>query len=465
MILDITNSKVISFFERNSTLDPNIVLANVIDFYEYVSNNLSSGNNQQLLSYVIDSTNKIDNLKEKINHIKEDLFNSISLKLYDVKNSYIDDVKTLLSSNENKSIEKISNFLDFNNQKLLNEIKKEDFDVDVFNQFSEKITNETKNLLLQSSNNNSWKDSFEIFTNNINSKFSDLSSSFHQNSNSSEERVSLLLNQVKCLSSDNENHSKILCNQFETFLNKFQNSSLKGKLSENLLFDVLIQSFPSADIIDSSNSPNSCDFQMKRKDKPLILFENKDYKRNVNSDEVDKFLRDLDFNNASGIILSQQSGICNKKNLFIEINNSNVIVYLHNVNYDAEKIKIAVDIIDHLAFSLSLSNHNSNDSVIISPDLLAIMNLEYSNYCSNRDSIIQLSKNFQKDLLNQLKNMEIPSLNSFLARKSINVAPTPIPITIKCKLCEFTTSKKNSLNAHMNKHKKIQDDKSDDNSE
>ena len=458
MNIEITNTKVISFFERNSSLDPNIVLANIIDFYEYVSNNLSSGNNQQLLSYVIDSTNKIDNLKEQINHIKEDLFNSISLRIYDVKNSYIDDVKNLLSSNENKNIEKISNFLDINNQKLLNEIKKEDLDIEVLNNFSQKITSETKNLLIESSINNSWKDSFENFVNNINSKFSDLTSNFQQNSNSSEERVSLLLNQVKTLSSDNENHSKILCNQFESFMNKFQNSSLKGKLSENLLFDILNHSFPSAEIIDSSKSPNSCDFQLKRQNKPLILIENKDYKNNVNTEEVDKFLRDLDFNNSSGILLSQQSGICNKKDWFIEIKNSNVIVYVHNVNYDSKKIQMAVDIIDHLAFSLSMTHNDSIDSVVISPELLTMLNFEYSNFCSSRDSIIQLSKNFQKDLMNQLKKLEIPSLISFLARKSLE------PI-IKCKFCDFTTTKKNSLNAHMSKHKKIQDEKSDDTSE
>ena len=183
-----------------------------------------------------------------------------------------------------------------------------------------------------------------------------------------------------------------------------------------------------------------------------------DYKRNVNSEEVDKFLRDLDFNNSSGIILSQQSGICNKKDWFIEIKNSNVIVYVHNVNYDSKKIQMAVDIIDHLAFSLSMTHNDSIDSVVISPELLTMLNFEYSNFCSSRDSIIQLSKNFQKDLMNQLKKLEIPSLISFLARKSLE------PI-IKCKFCDFTTTKKNSLNAHMSKHKKIQDEKSDDTSE
>ena len=466
MIIEITNSKVQSFFERNSTLDPNIVLANIIDFYEYVSNNLSNGNNQQLLSYVIESTNKIDNLKEQINsikeqnlnikeqnnHIKEELFNSISLKLYDVKNSYIEDVKNLLSLDENKNIDKISNILNINNQKLLNDTKElikkeEEIDVDLFNQFSEKITTETKNLLIESVNNNSWKDSFENFVNNINSKFSDFSSNFQQNANSSEERVSLLLNQVKSLSSENENHSKILCNQFETFMNKFQNSSLKGKFSENLLFDILTNSFPSSEIIDSSKTPNSCDFQLKRQDKPLILIENKDYKRNVNTEEVDKFLRDLDFNNCSGIILSQQSGICNKKNWLIEIRKSNVIVYVHNVNYDSSKIQIAVDIIDHLNFALSLpSNNEDNENFSISNELLTQINIEFSSFICQKDAIIQLSKNFQRDLLSKIKKFELPSLESFLTSKSFDSI-------FKCKQCSFSSNKKNALNAHMSKHK------------
>lgn len=92
---------------------------------------------------------------------------------------------------------------------------------------------------------------------------------------------------------------------------------------------------------------------MKRKDKPAILFENKNYDRNVGQEEVRKFLRDIEIQNCSGIMLAQHYGITNKSNYEIELHDNNVLVYLHNVEYNADKIKAAVDIIDHFKSCLN----------------------------------------------------------------------------------------------------------------
>ena len=62
----------------------------------------------------------------------------------------------------------------------------------------------------------------------------------------------------------------------------------------------------------------SCDFLLKRENKPTILFENKDYSRNANPEEVKKFIRDINERNQHGIFLSQNSGITTKHNFQIE---------------------------------------------------------------------------------------------------------------------------------------------------
>ncbi|NBW99864.1 hypothetical protein EBR03_09880, partial [bacterium] len=79
MTITITNQKVIDFFTRNPNLDPDLLFANVIDFYEYVLNTMANGNTSQLLSYLIDNSHKIDTLKADVgnalNSIKDYLDN------------------------------------------------------------------------------------------------------------------------------------------------------------------------------------------------------------------------------------------------------------------------------------------------------------------------------------------------------------------------------------------------------
>ena len=69
---------------------------------------------------------------------------------------------------------------------------------------------------------------------------------------------------------------------------------------------------------------------IKRHQKKTILFENKYYSTNVQKYEVLKFIRDCDEQNCSGILLSQNTGICTKDNFQIDIQNNNVLIYIHN---------------------------------------------------------------------------------------------------------------------------------------
>jgi hypothetical protein len=67
--------------------------------------------------------------------------------------------------------------------------------------------------------------------------------------------------------------------------------------------------------------------------------------------------------------------------------------------------------------------------------------------CESRYQIsLERVKNANLDLLSKIKKLELPNLDSFLTSKSFDSI-------FKCKLCEFSSIKKNALNAHMSKHK------------
>ena len=129
------------------------------------------------------------------------------------------------------------------------------------------------------------------------------------------------------------NHSfQTIGKDFQSFLEKQKNSTLKGKESEEKLENCLVTAFSHAEIINQSGKPQSCDYLMVRNEKPDILFENKDYTNNVPNEEIKKFIRDIEYQKKHGILLSQHSGVTQKYDYQIDIHDGNIMVYVHFVN-------------------------------------------------------------------------------------------------------------------------------------
>jgi hypothetical protein len=127
--------------------------------------------------------------------------------------------------------------------------------------------------------------------------------------------------------------------------------------------------YKSSEIKRASSIYNSGDFIMYRDGMPSILFEIKNYNRNIPKDEVIKFQYDCDKKNICGIMLSIMIGICNKHNYQIDItDNNNICLYIHDVNYEMEKIKLGVDIIDNLYSKLNINNKNPDNNIIITKE-------------------------------------------------------------------------------------------------
>ncbi len=126
-------------------------------------------------------------------------------------------------------------------------------------------------------------------------------------------------------------------------------SSNKGKYGEQNLCSILNTMFPSAEVQDTTGTKASGDFLLRRIDKPQILFENKEYKANIDKEEVSKFIRDIDTQNTNGIFLSQYSGITFKQNYQIDLHKGNILIYVQHCEYSPERIRIAIDIIDYLS--------------------------------------------------------------------------------------------------------------------
>lgn len=235
------------------------------------------------------------------------------------------------------------------------------------------------------------------------------------------------------------------------FLTKYKTSSqFKGQCSENMLGNVLNKMYPTAEVINTTALKASGDFILKRTDKQTILLENKNYEANVNLDEIKKFLRDVNEQKTHAIMMSQYSGIVSKPNGFIEINDGKVIIYLHNVDYSSDKIKMAIDVIDILSERLEeISNVEEMDGHIIKKDVLDKINDQFQLFLNQKEIVLTTIKEMNKKLTNQIEDMKIPDLSLFLNEKYASIQNQQFT----CEFCNLPFQNKRSLAAHKKIHK------------
>jgi len=287
--------------------------------------------------------------------------------------------------------------------------------------------------------------------NNIDSKSNTLLQPLFSFINASEERINKNVISLKD-ATNNSSQDKIM-NELSEFLGKYKNSSYKGQFGENQLETVLNQLFPSSEILNTTGIKASCDFRVNRPDLPTILVETKNYDRNVTIDEVKKFIRDIEEQKCHGIFLSQHSGITSKQNFQIDIKGTNVLVYVHNVDYCPQTIKIATDIIDSLSYKLA-ELEEGVDEIYIPKEVLDDINKEYSRFIERKSSIIDILKDFQKKINAEVDEIKFPCLSKYLVSKCGSILNNENEIII-CNICnKFEATNNRSLGAHQKGCKK-----------
>ena len=204
-----------------------------------------------------------------------------------------------------------------------------------------------------------------------------------------------------------------------------------------------------ASVLNTSTNRAMGDFILRRNGMASVLIENKNYEGNVSNEEVKKFLRDIKEQNCNGLFLSQFSGIVNKSNFFIEIHDGNVLVYIHHVEHDMDKIKTGIEIIDHLSDKIKDFYVNEQHGFTIEKDILDLINSEFQVFLSHRDSLILSVRDFQKKMVTQIEELKMPELQMYLCGKYASVQNNQF----LCPECGEVFAKKNSLASHMKKHK------------
>jgi hypothetical protein len=374
-----------------------------------------------------------------------------------LKKEYIDDVKQIITNSSLTTNDKISSLMDKNNNHiidkttlLINDIMPKNME-NVNKQMQSTIKN-FYSLIMEETNKlskeNSNEKSFNEFISKLDTKYSNMLQGIQQPLFSfftaSENRINNNIDVLKESSYNSTLTQNKLSDELTEFLGKYKNSSNKGKYGEHNLCNLLNSIYQNAEIRDTTGVKASGDFIMKRLDKPTILFENKEYDRNIDRDEIAKFIRDIEIQNVSGVFISQFSGITFKENFQIDINKGNVLIYIQNCDYSSDKVKLAVDIIDNLYSKIQDLNVDDENNTI-SKDILDSINDEYQCCISQKETMMTTLKDFNKKMSSQIEDIKFPELDKYLSQKYAYVKTR----CFTCELCNnFTAGSKQSLSAH-----------------
>ena len=462
------NKRIWDFYNENKNIDIETANIMLIEFMENIFNEMSSdintNINAQLLSYMKESKMQIDNLKhnlvtvnDSLSKINSEMTNNMVLQFVNLKKEYIEDVRQVIHNNTLTTNEKLTSLMDKNNTHLidkttliLNEIipkNQESLSSQIqanIKHLHSLIMEDTNRLAKNMSNDKSLHEFISNFETKYNSMMQTIQQPLYSFFTASENRITQNIDVLKETTSTSLVSQTKLQEELTEFLGKYNVSSNKGKYGEQNLCNILNTIYPNAEVRDTTGIKSSGDFIMERLDKPTILFENKDYKQNINKEEIAKFIVDVDNQNTHGIFLSQYSGIAFKQNYQIDIHKGKILVYIQFCEYSIDKIRIAVDIIDNLSGKLEDLTQDE-ESNTISKELLDGINEEYQKYTSQKEAMIVLLRDFHKKMSAQIDDIKFPELEKYLSQKYAYVKTA----CFTCDMCNnFSASSKQSLSAH-----------------
>lgn len=454
----VKNKDIWDFYDKHKNLnfeEMNLILIDMMEnMFESMNPSLNTTIASQLLDNMKSLQNQVSNVTEMVSKSQTDMNTTFTLKFMEFKKDYIEDVKMILANNTAERVAPIikeyNESLFDKTKNILHEILPKNHEalsrdiMDSFKSFHSVINHDT-NMLMKSS---ITKDTLDSFIHSLDEKFSKtiLGNQTVLNSliSSSENRLESKLTELRDISKSNNSSQQDLQSNINDLLMKMNNSSSKGKISENLLYNVIMALYPSADIQSVGTTKETGDIMLSRRGKPTILVENKNYEKTVGQVEVDKFLRDVEMQNCSGIMISQHTGIVNKDNFEIEMHNGNVLVYLHKASYDSDKIKTAIDIIDNFKSSLENLDQKGSKSLDLDKEMLDDINKEYQMFVANKLSHIKIIKDCNQRLLAQIEEFKIPTLEKYLSKLYASSGPK----NDLCEYCGFVAKNQRSLTAH-----------------
>jgi hypothetical protein len=462
--ITINNEKIWKFYNEHQSLDfenTNLIFIDIMSKLLQDTTSSSTTNNiLHLVEHMKNIQSQIKNINDNFSRMQEDTSREFTYKLSEFKKEYIEDVKVILTNNV---AEKFAPLIKEQNaivldktHLLINDILSKNKDDTVIEHINDaikllntSISEETNKLISNSIN----KKTFDDFISNIESKFTSTLQNSQSIFSSTEQRLDTSIRDIKLLTENKLDYLKdiststhqtnsLLNQNVSDLLKKMEVSTHKGKISENIVYNILLALYPSAQIEQVGTQKETGDIILTRNNKATVLVEVKNWTSNVSHDEVKKFIFDVEKQNCCGLFLSQNCGIANKENFEINVHNGNVLLYVHQANNDSEKIKMAINIIDHFKNKLDELDDKSEVDTI-SKEILEKINKEYQYLSAQKLNMIKFIKDSNSKIIKQLEEFNIPTLDDYLSKRFAFSVSKYV-----CEYCEYVGKNQQSMSAH-----------------
>ena len=164
---------------------------------------------------------------------------------------------------------------------------------------------------------------------------------------------------------DVSNKIDSLSSILETFLGLSNNSNKKGKISEDLIYQIFHSKYKDLSYEKTRHIPHSGDGILMFPNKMKALVEIKNYTSSVKKEEIDKFKYDMKYNNIYyGLFISLNSSIQGHPQLSFEkmIHNNHEynIVFVSHIDSETVKLDAALLVLDKL-YELKTNKKNNID--------------------------------------------------------------------------------------------------------
>ena len=417
--LVLTDPSIIQYFSENPQIDPNTLVVLFIDILKQLSTNMTASIQNANITQIL---SRISELNTSVESIRTD----VTSTMRDQSNKF-ESIRTDVTSTIRDQSNKVENIILKDRETI-----------------GGMLADKTANAV--SSANTNIKSVMEEANSKHKANLYNLQQELKQLVAGIDDRTQRDIRTMSDQISHQCRSQEALTVEMSGFLNKYKNnSSVKGNVSEKELYNILQRVFPTDELVVCSKTTASCDICVNRSDPawPSILFENKDYSVSVDKEEIKKFERDLHVQKKHGVFISQNSPITFKGNFHIDIIDGLIHVYIPNANYDIDRIKVAVDIIDNLSIKL-LANASVGDVKISNTELSEIL-YEYKNFATRKVRLLDGLKTNTKIWIEEIEAMTLPRIQTLLIHTG-NLEKCELT----CGHClTFTGKNKASLSAHI----------------
>ena len=406
--LTIDNKNVYDFYNTHPNISFEDTSCFVVELLKKILTNdtqLDTNLAEKLLGSMNMLDNKIKNMDQHIGEVFENKFE-------DFKKNYTKELNTILNNTTN--------------EKTINALK----------DYNESIHDKTKLLF-----NEMFPKNNEVISNQINNTFNIFDKLINSTETRIQNSIELKLSSINTIT----NTQNVISENINNLINKFHGSSTKGMFSEVSVVEGLTRIFPYGNIDHIGNKiSNSGDIILTRKDHLPIMIENKEYEGIVSQNEIQKFIDNAIRIKHDAIMLSQQSQIKNKDDFEININGDIILIYICNMEYNMDKVRTAISIIDHLKSQIAFINKDKV-SVSLTKEEIDEINIEYNSLLNHKKFIIKMLNDSHVKIIKEVESIKVPTMEYILMKEyGIKLSDEE-----ECKWCGKPCKNTAGISAHL----------------